>query len=115
MDLSIIEHFIPDIARFLNLEPATVIFLIGVICTIANVLSRVIPDDAVGFWGVVRKVSSILGVYVSNRISKGVSTNDVVKSVVEAAPEILEPQPDAPAPVPAFPGFKKVNEEINDA
>lgn len=124
MDLSGIEYFIPNIAAYFNVDPATILMLVGAICTIANVLSRVIPDDAIGFWGVVRKIASILGVYVSNRVSTGITTNDVIKKVVGgevgrvANQAILEAASDAESlipevvqdggdlVIPAFPGFQ---------
>lgn len=120
MDLSGVEAIIPPLAQYFNIEPATMLLITGVTVTVANVLSRVIPDDAKGILGGVRKVASVIGVYVSNRVTSGVTTNDVVREVVGVIPvdaakkvEELASQDDALIPkvtdvptVAAFPGLQ---------
>lgn len=128
MDLSGIEAFIPDIAAYFHVQPATLLLLIGIVCTGANIVSRLIPDDAVGFPGFVRKVCSVIGVYASNRVTSGISINDLGKKLVgsqvplvtdiairnaagDAAaliPEVVEDATDLV--IPAFPGLQEKGE-----
>lgn len=131
MDLSMIQDFIPDLASFFQIDPATALMLVTIICVVANILGRLIPDDKTGFWGSFRDLCKIVGAYTPNRVTNGVSVNDVARSIVTRAdpnvvelakePEALIPeavdhatQPD-PVVVPAFPGFRRANEELNDA
>lgn len=48
-----------------------------IIMVACNVASRVIPDKATGFLGVVRQITSVVGVHVRNRVEKGVTTEDM--------------------------------------
>lgn len=123
MDLSFIEQIIPNLAAWLNIEPATVLLIFVTISSVSNVIARAIPDDATGFLGGVRSVCKVLGLYVSNRVTKGVSVSEVATEVVKdkentSLEEYRGEWPvmgGEPKPVtPAFPGFKRTNEEIND-
>lgn len=82
MDLSFIGQLIPNVAGWLHVEPATVVALIGFILGSCNLAGRLIPDDADGWLGMVRKACKFLGAYASNRVSTGVKTSDVINSVV---------------------------------
>lgn len=129
MDLSILQDIVPDLAGFLNVDPSTLLLYMTITGVAANIIGRLIPDDVGGFWGQFRDVCKIIGAYTPNRVTKGVSVNDVAASIVtKADPEITELAADkdalilsavdetfAPQPVAqAFPGFKRVNEELND-
>lgn len=70
------------ISRATGIQPATLVLIGGVIVTVCGAIGRVIPDDAIGFRGTIRKIAKFIGFVVSPRISKGVSVNDVAKSVV---------------------------------
>jgi len=117
MDLSILQAFIPDLAGFLNLEPATLLLYLTLVVTISNLIGRVIPDDKTGLLGVVRDICKILGAYTPNRVASGVSVNDVARSIVsQAPPELVElaESPDSlveevaqDAIVQAFPGLNR--------
>lgn len=48
----------------------------------SNLASRLIPDDSTGVLGVLNKVTKILGLYASNRISQGVTTTTAVKAML---------------------------------
>lgn len=118
MDLSIIQAINPDVAGMLNVDPATLLLYIGIICTGCNIVGRLIPDDKTGPLGVVRDVCKVLGVYAPNRVATGVTVNDVARSIIaEAKPEVIElaEQADTLIPevldskpvVPAFPGLAR--------
>jgi hypothetical protein len=129
---------IPDIARLLGISQADTLFYMGVLVAAANIVSRLIPDDATGPLGTVQKIAQFIGLHVENRVTKGVTTTDVVKQVVgvqvtgraeeeikelagesEALiPQVLDPAPD-PVLTP-FERFKKIaestpNEDHHDA
>lgn len=82
MDLSILEHLIPNIARWLNIQPATLLLYIGLIMTTANFAGRMIPDTAVGWLGVVRRICKFIGVYAQNRVAPGITHAAVIKDII---------------------------------
>jgi hypothetical protein len=101
MDLSMLEAMIPDIAGWLNIEPATLLLYMMLICTAANIVSRVIPDDVGGFWGQVRRICTIIGAYTPNRVTRGISVNDVARSIVAPAiDEVIEAASDPDSLIP---------------
>lgn len=109
------------LAQVLGLDPLFLAGLVPFAILFFNLLGRAIPDDATGFLGFVRKVSKVLGLYLSNRVSTGISTNAVVQVAagvkpVEAVPALLDKldvSPDAAgmelqeAPKPLFPGVTR--------
>lgn len=120
MDLSILEEFVPDLAGALNVEPATLLLFLGLIATVCNIVGRLIPDDKIGIVGTIRDICKFIGVYTPNRVAKGITVNDVARSIVDKAePEVVESAAGAdtlihqvvdnpPNPekvVPAFPGL----------
>jgi hypothetical protein len=52
----------------------------------ANVTARLIPDDATGWQGTVRKIAALIGLYVSSRVTSGVTVTDAAKAAIGAAP-----------------------------
>lgn len=76
------------IAGWLGIDPASLLALIPIFVIIFNTIARLIPDDSTGFLGVVEKIAKVLGVYVSNRVSSGMSLNDIAKSAANVIPEI---------------------------
>ena len=92
VDLSGIEHYIPNVAAFLGVEPATALFLVTVIVVVANLVSKFIPDDKTGVLGLIRKIATFVGIAASNRISAGLTVNEVVKSTVPIVEHISEVQ-----------------------
>lgn len=84
MDLSGLEQMMPDIAQWFNVDPATVVFWLGVICMACNVAGRLIPDDATGALGVARVVCKFIGAHVQNRVTTGVKTSDVIRDIAQS-------------------------------
>lgn len=101
-----IEDFIPPIAQMLGVEPATVLLMLGIVVAVANLLGRVIPDDAGGWLGMVRKASKLLGLFVPNRVTSGISVNDTAKAVVRELGQVkVRKEAESDAPIPAFPNL----------
>jgi len=84
MNLSGLEDLIPDVAAFLHVTPATALLLLGFVVSLCNLTGRLIPDEATGWKGLVRKVCKLVGLYASNRVASGVSVNDVTKVLIES-------------------------------
>lgn len=84
MDLSGIEHLIPNLAAFFNVDPATILLIVTIFVALCNLTGRIIPDDATGVLGTVRKVCKLIGLYASNRVTKGVSVNSVASVLLES-------------------------------
>lgn len=90
-----ITNFIPTIAGWLHLEPAQLIFWIGLITFLANTLARRIPSTATGWLGTVRTIATILGGYVANRVAPGVTSEDIGKAALsfpEVAAKVADPE-----------------------
>lgn len=110
--MSGLEQLIPPIAQWLGIEPATLLLLLGMLVSAANITSRLIPDDTPGWLGIVRKVAKVIGLYVSPRITSGVSLADVAKASVgvPAKPAVVESMQDAgvlPEDAPKLPPVSK--------
>jgi hypothetical protein len=100
-----VEQLFNQFVDGFGLSSAHVIVLLVVISLVSQVVGRLIPDDATGLLGVIRQIAKVLGLYVSNRVSSGISVNDTARQVVrEQLPErvaeieqraILKPFPDA--------------------
>lgn len=73
------------ISQLTGLQPATLVLLGGVIITVSNAVSRLIPDNATGFPGFIRTLTKIIGANVSSRVTAGVTVNDVARSLLATA------------------------------
>lgn len=78
------EHLIALIADFLGVEPEVIVALLPTLVFIFNLLARLIPDDSKGPLGVLNKIFKVLGLYVSNRVSKGISVETVAKIALDS-------------------------------
>lgn len=76
------ENLIPIVAAKLGMAPSALLFYIGLMLMVARLVSRLIPDDATGWQGVVHKIARFLAVDVSNRITSGVSQTDIARKVI---------------------------------
>lgn len=128
-----IEAYIPNLAAWLGVDPSTALLFFGIFITVMNITGRVIPDDKVGILGAIRDLAKVIGLYAPNRITSGVTVNDVARATIGAkvtqAEEIVEDlAADAGALIPevvdkvtpAFPDLvqhhkKDVSELIEDA
>ncbi len=81
------ENLIPLLPSLLGIDVATFYATLGVIVTVANLIGRFIPDSATGPLGVARKIAKVLGLYLGNRISPAVNTNDVARAIVATVPD----------------------------
>ena len=111
MNLQGFEDMIPHVAQYLNVEPATVLLLVGLIVAISNLLGRLIPDDKVGVLGTIRTIAKFIGLYASNRIASGLTVNEIAKTTVPMIEQISEVQESMESKIEtataAFPGFQK--------
>ncbi len=92
VDLSGIEHYIPNLAAFLGVDPATALFFVTVLVVTANLVSKFIPDDKTGVLGLIRKITTFIGIAASNRISAGLTVNEIAKTTVPIIEQIGEVQ-----------------------
>lgn len=92
VNLSGIEHYIPNVAAFLGVDPATALFLVTVIVVVSNLISKFIPDDKTGVLGVIRKITTFVGIAASNRISSGLTVNEIAKTTVPIIEHVGEVQ-----------------------
>lgn len=97
------EQALNAVAHATGLDPLTIVGILPVVVIALNLLGRAIPDDKTGFLGYVRMIAKIGGLYLSNRVASGISTNSVVKVAaglkpVAEVPELFDRLVDAPAP-----------------
>lgn len=79
----IFDGILKTLSGVLGLTPEGVVLFLVVMSAVANLVSRIIPDDATGWKAVIRKIASVVGLYVSNRVTAGVSTADVSLAAVK--------------------------------
>lgn len=73
--------------KLLGLDPATFAVYLVILVTVANIVSKVIPESTTGWLGYVRKVASILGIALANRITPNVSSKDIAKAISAGIPD----------------------------
>jgi hypothetical protein len=75
------------VAGALGISPVTLVLLLGTVVAVCNLVGKLIPDDATGTLGLVRKVCKVLGLYISSRITSGVTVNDTARVVAGVSPK----------------------------
>jgi len=81
------------VAHLMGVKPMTALATLVIVSAGLNLLGRAIPDDAKGPLGIVRKIAKTGGLYLSNRISTGVSINRAVREnveTIESLPAVVE-------------------------
>lgn len=91
-----------QIGALFGVQPSTLLLYIGLITFAANTTARMIPSDATGWLKTVRQVCSVIGAYVSSRVTSGVTIEDVAKAAA------------ATPPIPAKIEATKVADETKD-
>jgi hypothetical protein len=81
------EQLILLIPNLLGIDPGQFALWLVVIVTVANVVSKLIPESATGWLGVVRKIASIVGIALANRITPNVSSKDISKAIAAGIPD----------------------------
>lgn len=120
------DELIDKAAQALGLDSTGLIVALVVVSMVSQLVTRLIPDDATGWKGTVRKITSVIGLYASSRVTKGITIRDVVKDVakiesipqvsdrvderVEDAVDVLELQADQRFK-PPFPGLQRERSE----
>jgi hypothetical protein len=93
VDLSGLEFLIPNVAAWLNVEPATVLLILAVVGTVCNLTSRIIPDTATGWLGQVRNIARVVGLHVPNRVLPRTTVDELAVDAVVAATQARVPKP----------------------
>lgn len=81
------EQLILLIPNLFGLDPESFFRWLVVLVTLANIISKVIPESATGALGVTRKIASIVGISLANRITPGVTSKDISKAVAAGIPD----------------------------
>jgi hypothetical protein len=76
------DNIVDAIAAQLGLTGVTLFVILLVTSKVCNLVARLIPEDATGFKAIIRKVCKVVGLYVSSRVSSGVSVQDVAQGFV---------------------------------
>lgn len=86
-----------------GLHGTSLIVTLLLISFVCQTVGKIIPEDATGWKGVVRKVCKVVGIYVSNRITSGVSTADVARATLSTGAVPVGAAQNPPAETPASP------------
>lgn len=70
------------VASYIGVSVPTLVFLMFAANQIAKFGSRIIPNDATGFWAVLRNICAVVGVDPSSRITAGVTVQDQAKAAL---------------------------------
>lgn len=79
-----INWLMDSITAHLGLTGQALFTTLIAISLIARLFAKWIPDDKTGVLGFIRDACKFLGLYVSNRITSGISVGDVAKDVVNS-------------------------------
>lgn len=82
IDLSIVESFIPNIAAWFNIEPATALLFWAFFIMLCNGISRMIPDTETGWLGVVRNITRVIGVHIPNRVARRTTAAAIAEDAI---------------------------------
>src|SRR3546814_6754608 len=63
---------------------------LGLLIALMNLGGRLIPDDATGWLGFVRKICKLVGLYASNRITSKLTVNKIAETTVPIVNELGE-------------------------
>lgn len=53
-----------------------------IVVILAQLIGRLIPDDATGILGVIRKVAKVVGLYVANRVTADKDTDAAAREAI---------------------------------
>lgn len=73
------------LASLFGVEDATLLALLPLVILVSQLVARLIPNDATGVAALVRKLASVVGLYASSRVTKGVSVTDVAAASLPAS------------------------------
>lgn len=120
-----IDLILRQVAAAFNLDESSLLAVAIIVSAIANIVSRLIPDDAVGWQAAVRRVTAILGMHVHNRVTKATTTEDMARTLavsvdsepVDFPPDHIEwPEPMELLSIPPeVEAFLARNKEADDA
>jgi hypothetical protein len=85
VDLNL-NALVPDVARALGLSPSLLLILLMYVPRLARAVGRAIPDDATGFPGFARRLCAVVSADVPNRVTSGVTTDEVALAAATTAP-----------------------------
>lgn len=102
------DNIVNSVAGLLGISPITFVLLLGVVVAVCNLVGKLIPDDATGALGVLRQVCKVLGLYISTRITTGVSVNDTARVVAGIQPKSTVTGSSSTVRSPAFVGVLAV-------
>jgi hypothetical protein len=68
-----------------NFDSTELLAVLAIAMFVFRALGNYIPDDATGILGVVRKLAKILGLYVANRVTRGVDANEIAAASMRIA------------------------------
>jgi len=76
---SLFEALSEFLIQTFDLEPAVLMGVLALISMIARLIGKSIPDETTGVLGVIRKIAKVIGLYVSNRLTPGTTTNSIAR------------------------------------
>lgn len=87
MDESALHSLLDGLAAALGLEGVTLLAALSVLSIVCRLIGKSIPDSETGALGLIRKICKLLGLYVSNRLTPTVTTNDAARAAARIPPK----------------------------
>ena len=81
MDLNIL-NLMPDLSKLTGVPQGTLLLLIVIGHLVGKFGARVIPDDATGAMGYLRRACAVIGVENSSRITAGATVKDAARAAL---------------------------------
>ena len=76
----------------LGMEGTSLLTVFIFVSMLSQLAARLIPDDSTGWLATLKKVCSVIGLYASNRVSSGITVNDIVKEVGKVQQDVYKPE-----------------------
>ena len=73
-----------------GIESSSWVLLFTLIVLVSNLVTRVIPDDAKGTLLLLKRITKAIGLYASNRVTSGVTVNEVAKTTIQEIPKVAK-------------------------
>ncbi len=111
------DQLLDLLAFTLGIHTENLVLYLGLLVAVSNIVGKLIPDSATGPLAIVRKIATILGLYVSNRVTSGVSAGDINRAIAASVPDsvITQAAGQLPAAIASGASTSGLAEGLNEA
>lgn len=77
--------------QLIGLKGTSLLVVLIITSMVCQVISRLIPDDATGWRKAVKTIAGVVGLHVANRITTGITIQDVAREIINDLPKRERP------------------------